>query len=253
MAELKTITEDKLRHLAGEKGFNLIYLEKDYFLTLLLYLMKDEKEIYFKGGTALNKIYLDHTRLSEDLDFTYKGNMTDLKDTLKSIQKENKIIFPKQEPEKTTPDFFRMKVYYKSHFQTIDHLIIDVNKKASLLLKPQLKKLPHFYENIPKFNVSTLHVEELLAEKARSLITRNQPRDYFDIYMALLHGYKLNQDLIKKKMRDIDQEFDAARIFKNAHKIYTRWDQEIAELTNKPVDFMKVIKKLQREFKYKTH
>ncbi|MDP7491380.1 MAG: hypothetical protein QGG26_00295 [Candidatus Undinarchaeales archaeon] len=59
MAELKRMTEAQLRYLAGEKGFNLIYLEKDYFLTMLLFYLKDIRGIVFKGGTALNKIYLD--------------------------------------------------------------------------------------------------------------------------------------------------------------------------------------------------
>jgi predicted nucleotidyltransferase component of viral defense system len=53
------MTEAQLRYLAGEKGFNLIYLEKDYFLTMLLFYLKDIRGIVFKGGTALNKIYLD--------------------------------------------------------------------------------------------------------------------------------------------------------------------------------------------------
>lgn len=37
MDEIKIISENRLRYLSGYKGFNLIYLEKDYFLTLLLY------------------------------------------------------------------------------------------------------------------------------------------------------------------------------------------------------------------------
>jgi len=64
------ITLDELKILSGEKNFNLALLEKDYLLTQLLYLLKDIKGIYFKGGTALNKIFLGYARLSEDLDFT---------------------------------------------------------------------------------------------------------------------------------------------------------------------------------------
>jgi len=37
---------DKLKYLAGEYNFNLIYLEKDYALTLLLSYIKDVEKIY---------------------------------------------------------------------------------------------------------------------------------------------------------------------------------------------------------------
>ena len=53
------ITLDELKIIAGKKGFNIKLLEKDYLLTYLLYLIKDVKGIYFKGGTALNKIFLN--------------------------------------------------------------------------------------------------------------------------------------------------------------------------------------------------
>jgi predicted nucleotidyltransferase component of viral defense system len=79
MVEINIISENKLRYLSGQKGFNLIYLEKDYFLTLLLYLLKDVEGICFKGGTALNKIFLNHTRLSEDLDFVSRLKVSKVK------------------------------------------------------------------------------------------------------------------------------------------------------------------------------
>lgn len=54
------ITLSELKIISGEKGFNIKILEKDYLLTYLLYLIKDVEGIYFKGGTALNKIFLGH-------------------------------------------------------------------------------------------------------------------------------------------------------------------------------------------------
>lgn len=69
------ISKDKLKWIAGKENLNIIYLEKDYFLTLLLSQIKDIDNIYLKGGTAINKILLNHKRLSEDLDFTCKKNV----------------------------------------------------------------------------------------------------------------------------------------------------------------------------------
>ncbi|MBI5347602.1 MAG: hypothetical protein HZB66_03255 [Candidatus Aenigmarchaeota archaeon] len=39
------ISKAKLQNIAAEKGFNLIYLEKDYFLTVLLYFLRNGKKI----------------------------------------------------------------------------------------------------------------------------------------------------------------------------------------------------------------
>ena len=82
------ISEVKLRNITGEKKYNIIYLEKDYFLTVLLYYLKDFEGIYFKGGTSLNKILLNHKRLSEDLDFTVKIPIKKIKQKIEEIVKE---------------------------------------------------------------------------------------------------------------------------------------------------------------------
>lgn len=67
MDEIKIITKNYFDELIIEMRFAKPLLVKDYYLTLILYLIKDVEGIYFKGGTALNKIFLNHARLSEDL------------------------------------------------------------------------------------------------------------------------------------------------------------------------------------------
>src|SRR3989338_10821686 len=75
---MEIINLDQLRIIAGQRKLNIIMIEKDYLVTLLLYLIKDVPGIYFKGGTALNKLYLNHKRLSEDLDFSLTRNIKDV-------------------------------------------------------------------------------------------------------------------------------------------------------------------------------
>jgi predicted nucleotidyltransferase component of viral defense system len=53
----KSLNEDELNIILAEKRFKKQLLVKDYYITILLYLMKDIKELYFKGGTALQKQY----------------------------------------------------------------------------------------------------------------------------------------------------------------------------------------------------
>ncbi len=249
MDGIKIISENKLRYLSGARGFNLIYLEKDYYLTLALYLLKDIEGIFFKGGTALNKAFLNHARLSEDLDFVSKMGLENVARGITNALNK-KDFFLKHQFEKKTSNFFRLKIFYKTFFNKTNFVILDINSKASVILQPKKHSIPHFYDEIPQFEITTLNIKEVIAEKIRTLITRNQPRDYFDVYNLLKKGYEIDFNLVKKKLKEVNQELEIRRIFKNAGKVYSRWD-EIEQLTNKPISFGRVINELQKVFKYK--
>lgn len=238
------ISEDKLRYIAGSRGFNLIYLEKDYFLTLFLYLIKDFEGIYLKGGTALNKIFLNHKRLSEDLDFAANREIGGLMSELETAIK-NSDFFTKMERDKTTKDFVRYRIYYRSYFKRESYIIADLNRKASVLLKPEKHKVPNFYGL--DFEIRTINLKELLAEKIRALITRNQPRDYFDVYF-LLKKYKVDINLVERKLKEANETFDRERVFKNARRIYSRWE-DINKLTNKKLEFRECMNMIDRKLR----
>ena len=244
---MDVINEDKLRYLAGKHGFNLIYLEKDYFLTIFLYLIRNIDGLYFKGGTALNKIFLDNLRLSEDLDFTARTKIETLKKNIENSIDKN--IFYRLKIDHFTKDFIRYHIYFKSYFEKESFIMVDINKKASMHLKPEFYEVKNFYGL--DFKVKTLNIDEIIAEKIRSLILRNQPRDYFDIYFVL-KKYRVNRSLVNKKLKEVNATFDKERIFKNAQKIFSRWEKDLLPLTNRKISFIEVIKELKKNFGYKS-
>jgi len=90
----KKILKDVIYYLSDEQGFVASVIEKDFYLTRILngineYLSTD---IVFKGGTLLNKVYLNYHRLSEDLDFAYRGDVD-----LSTRGKRSKAIMPIRE------------------------------------------------------------------------------------------------------------------------------------------------------------
>lgn len=240
------ISEDKLRYIAGNKKFNIIFLEKDYILTLLLFLIKDVKGLFFKGGTALNKIFLKHTRLSEDLDFSSNKSAKAVKSEIEKALAESKNIFTKIGTDIETEEFTRLKIYYKSYFQVNSSVAIDINKKASILLEPEKYKVPNFYGL--NFEITTLNLKEILAEKVRAIITRNRPRDYFDMFF-ILKKYAVDMQLVRRKVKDAGEIYDAERIFKNASRIYSKWDEDIIKLTDRKLSFVKCIKFLEKKLR----
>ena len=79
MDEIKRISGLEFSDINSKLTFQRKLLTKDYFVTLILYLIRDIEGIYFKGGTALQKIFLNHSRLSEDIDFTLTRDIAEVK------------------------------------------------------------------------------------------------------------------------------------------------------------------------------
>jgi predicted nucleotidyltransferase component of viral defense system len=240
------MSEAKLRNIAAEKGYNLIYIEKDYFLTILLYYLKDLDGIYLKGGTALNKIFFNHLRLSEDLDFTVTISNDEVKKRVDEIIEEDKRHFKRLEYEHDSKGFVRIKIFYNGYFTRNSYIVMDVNTNASLHLKSE-RNLVHNFYNLD-FRIRTVNFNELIAEKLRAAITRNQPRDYFDLYF-ILKKYDVDMELVKKKTEEANQRFDIERIFKNANKIYSKWDEDVGKLTNEKLTFGECIKVLDTKLR----
>ena len=240
------ISEAKLRNIAAEKGYNLIYVEKDYFLTVLLYYLKNMEGIYLKGGTALNKIFFDHLRLSEDLDFTTTVPIDNVKKKTEEMVRQDKKHFRRIEYENEGKNFVRIKVFYQSYFGPTSHLVIDVNTKASMYLKPEIKRVHNFYKL--EFEVKTLNFDELIAEKLRAAITRNQPRDYFDLYF-ILKRQDIDMQLVQRKVEEVGETYDVERIFKNANRIYSKWNEDVGKLTNEKLTFVDCIKFLESKLR----
>ena len=68
------IKPGEIQKWANKVGVRDSQIEKDYILSWILCGIANHnelsKEIVFKGGTVLKKVYFDDYRYSEDLDFT---------------------------------------------------------------------------------------------------------------------------------------------------------------------------------------
>ncbi len=245
-----TIELKELQVIAGEKGFDLETIIKDYYLTLLLYRLSGIKELYFKGGTALNKIYFNHIRLSEDLDFTVKGSVQKIEAQIRQTIQQEKD-FTKITHDKKTKQFTRLLVHFKSALNP-DYIIVDLNQKASIHLKPEEKQVKHFYEGkIPEFAVQTINLKELIAEKVATTFQRNAPRDYYDLYNIITKKIPIHTKLVKQKLKEHNQKFDVNKIFKQGNKVYSRWETDLLPFTSTKPDYKKVIKTIAKHFKYR--
>lgn len=243
------ITLDELKVIADERHFNIVLLEKDYLLTLLLYHIKDIEGLHFKGGTALNKIYLGHQRLSEDLDFSLSIGT---KNAEKQIRNRLEGTFFKKITHDNRYDkFIRLVVHYRL-FHDDGTIYIDLNENENAIIKPDTAKMLHFYKgHIPKFKISCLDASEMTAEKIRATCQRYKPRDYYDLYYIIKKKLPIDLRLVSEKFKEYDTDFDVSLIFKNTNKIFREWNDDLFNLTKSELEFDKMINALKKYFEYK--
>ena len=214
-------------------------------------MIKDVDGMYFKGGTALNKIFLDHARLSEDIDFSLTKNISDIKKEITELIVRSQL-FETITQDKDVEGFLRIVVGYLGFDRQKDVLFIDLNQRAKLTLPSEEHKVHHFYAPfIPSFSVKTLSQKELMAEKVAATIGRNKPRDHYDVYMMLKKGITFDMNLVKDKCHASGDEFSIIKMFNKAKLLKRRWDQDMVSLLATPISFQEVMKFLSNYFKFK--
>lgn len=251
MDKIKAVNEDIINNLSGETGFSTKILLKDYYLTIILYLIKDVAGIYLKGGTALQKTFLNYSRMSEDIDFTLTK---DIKDVIKEIERilEESKFFSRITKDKDVEGFTRLVVHYKGFSGEDGVVFIDLNQRAKLLMIPERHEINHFYKyNIPEFSFTTLSKKEMIAEKVAAAIGRNQPRDHYDIYKIIKAKMPINIEMVKRKCEDSNVEFSIIKMFNKAQKLKNRWDEDLVPLLSEEVNFKEVITTLAKHFRLK--
>ncbi|MBI2144288.1 nucleotidyl transferase AbiEii/AbiGii toxin family protein [Candidatus Woesearchaeota archaeon] len=251
MAEINKISPREFADIASQHPFNDILLTKDYYVTLFLYLCKDIDGLYFKGGTALQKIFLNHSRLSEDIDYTVTIEMGEAKrkitEAIKASQFATSIT-----KDKDVEGFTRLVIHYKGFGDEDGTVFIDLNKRAKLLLKPERHEIQHFYQDyFPSFSVNTLARDEMFAEKAAATVGRNRPRDHYDVYTVIKAGLPINLELVKQKCKQSGIEFNVQRMFSKADKLKVRWDRDMIPLLAEEVPFVEVMRTLAKYFNLK--
>ena len=74
--ENKELFRDIISIVSERKNVTTDIVEKDYYVTMILYLLSQKEiEIIFKGGTSLSKEYGVIDRFSEDIDITFKEHL----------------------------------------------------------------------------------------------------------------------------------------------------------------------------------
>lgn len=206
--------KDIINFIADEQGFRPAIIEKDYHLTRILNAVNEHlsRDIIFKGGTLLNKVYLNYHRLSEDLDFSYRNDID-----VSTRGKRSRAITPIRKKMSSFLSFlgltsddlqgkgFNNSTQYLFKFQYLsvitkrkETIKFEISLRQPSFLPPITVPVKHFYQDpftgedlFPQGTVLALSLEETVAEKLKAAISRLTPaiRDYYDLEHFIKSGF----------------------------------------------------------------
>ena len=239
------LSRAELQRLAHRERVALGMLEKDYVLTEVLNglsrLQPLRESFVFKGGTALRKVYFPHWRYSEDLDFTVKFDIPkeelrlDLDALYQQVEQATQIRLTTRMLHKTN-GYARIRTQLLGPLGYPAMIYMDLSFDEPLCLEPQLRKVLTAPFPDEERTIQVYPLEELLAEKMRSLIERGKSRDYYDVW-RLLKEQPSRMDLellgvvIQKKLRhkEIGLRTTADFLPQNAAGIQKYWEKDLSQ------------------------
>ena len=254
----------ELQRLARREKIALGILEKDYVLTEVLSALSQVPELkdllIFKGGTALRKAYFPDWRYSEDLDFTVRSEMTreELAQTLEAwyrqVEEGSQIQLTTKRLHK--PDgYARVRIQFLGPLVYPGMIYIDLSFDEPLCLEPEYRRLLDAPFAIQQANVLVYPLEELLAEKMRSLLERGKSRDYYDVWRLLKeHPFELNLELLatvlSKKLAHKDLSLHAMSEFlpTDSRALKRYWEEDLQQQVNALPPLQEVLGELQDMF-----
>jgi predicted nucleotidyltransferase component of viral defense system len=220
------IERELIINLARKFNIDEYSILREYLQLLFLrdfYGFPKSTNVYFKGGTAIHFL-IGSFRFSEDLDFTTAISRKDTKQLVRATVEKSNLEAPGLE-SKILSDTINSLVCRLSFPTELSIRPLTINIEFSFREKPLTRKISLIESEVPGSPyplVVHFDFEEILAEKVRAVLTRNQGRDIFDFWFLLSKGIKINTRFIKSKMSFYGQEFSNDRLKKAIDGITTQ-------------------------------
>lgn len=241
------LTRNDLKSYMDITGFNLGQVEKDYLqhIFLLNFYKKIKDEIIFKGGTALQKNY-GLNRFSEDLDFTMKSDIN-MEPVLSHITTSLKIFgyesIKKKLKEDEISKNYHIKIkgpLFNGTEQSHTYIKIEISKREKIILPVITNTITPIYKDLPPYTVSLVTPEEIMAEKIKAIITRDNARDIYDLWFLTQKKIKIPVSLINSKLKYFKKEFNYKEFEKSIEKKEKIYNQEMEQLIPALINFEEI-------------
>lgn len=258
----------EIQQTARKEGVRDTQIEKDYILSWILTgIAQNEllsEVLVFKGGTVLKKFYFEDYRYSEDLDFTLldadKTN-DEIKEAFESvfeyIKEEANInlsISDFGEHETGNINFYVNYVGPLGGAGANKQVKVDISKNELLQFDVEEKEMFEKYSDHEACSLKCYSLEEVMAEKMRSLLSRQQPRDFFDLwYLSEREGMEMSDYMpefeAKAKHKGLTPGNLENRITQLLPTFKARWSSSMNDQIKDLPPFDQVSRELGRHFR----
>jgi predicted nucleotidyltransferase component of viral defense system len=229
------LKEDLLR-IARLNSLRAFQQEKHYIQTIALRsIYASTNDLAFKGGTCMC-FFHGLNRFSGDLDFTLVANERELKYLPIELKKDLEVYGIDSEIRILKDDgiSFSFRIGAKGPLYTKEiercFVRIEISKRESVKLKPEVLEFDAIYTDILPFFVLVMQREELLAEKVRAVLTRNRARDVYDLWFLLKMGTRFELNLANEKLKYYKKVFEKDVFMERIKRAGGYWKPELKPL-----------------------
>ncbi len=262
------IKQSEIQKIAQKQGLRDAQIEKDYVLGWVLRCISKnnflKKHLIFKGGTLLRKAYFKNYRLSEDLDFTFVNKKGHAKTIVPEFEKVTELVFEKS---RISLDIFDVKKRLSGNLTfflkysgplggKVAHKKIktDISFDENVFYKPIEKTFKDIYSDSELFTLPVYSLEEVAAEKLRSLMQRTEARDVYDIWFLLKFGRLKTENIltifnIKAIAKNIHSK-ELPEIVKKKQNVFEKqWENRLSHQIKDMPPFKEIWRELFRNFR----
>jgi predicted nucleotidyltransferase component of viral defense system len=118
---------------------------------------------------------------------------------------------------------------YDGSKNSMSRVTINISKRERPI-STSMKLLISTFPEIPSFELSVLNIEEIAAEKIRCIMTREKPRDIYDLWFLSKKGITLDVSLINKKLKIYKLTYNQKKFIEKVHEKQKMWKRDLQDL-----------------------
>ena len=227
------IRPQEIEEKSAQLGVPISAIERDYVQNWILKHLR-AIDMVLKGGTGIRKVYFENYRFSDDLDFTLLNEVEidelneQITNAAERTQEESGISIINS-GIKSNDNGYEATLSFQIKQRGVNRtkIKVDITKKSNeqIILPPSLRQIIHPYSDQLDYEIKVYPLEEIMAEKIRSLFQRTRPRDLYDIWKlwdkvdwSIIEGIVREKFLFKKIDYNLDYFRSNERDFENAWK-----------------------------------
>lgn len=188
------ISENMLRRIAAQRHLGLAQAEHEYVILCTLdglgQVSPPADTFCLKGGTALRLLYFSEWRHSVDLDFSVLPEFPDedleahLEGWFARVEEIHGLVLRLRQIHRAN-GAARLRAQFTGPLRHPARLLLDITLDEPVLLPPRRQPVVVDFFAPLRPVVQVYALEEVLAEKVRSILERGKSRDYYDVWRLL--------------------------------------------------------------------